>query len=64
MCIRLADALIKANKDFDMLLLPNRNHGFSSDLYFTRRRWDYLVQHLLGMTPPEGYSITQTLQSF
>ena len=29
--IRLIDSLIKANKEFDMLVMPNRNHGFAVD---------------------------------
>ena len=57
MTIQLVDALIKANKDFDMLVLPNRNHMFTIDPYFIRKKWDYLVQHLSGQTPPQGYVI-------
>ncbi len=52
---RLADALIKQNKDFDMLIVPDSHHGFRgiySD-YVTRKRWDYFVQHLHGVDPPE-----------
>ena len=48
---RLVDALIKADKDFDLLVLPNRNHGFTLEPYFIRRRWDYFVRHLLGEEP-------------
>jgi dipeptidyl aminopeptidase/acylaminoacyl peptidase len=51
----LVDALIRANKDFDLLLLPNRRHGFSSEPYMMRRRWDYFVRHLMGAEPPAGY---------
>ena len=49
----LVDALIAADKDFDLLMLPNRGHGFSDEAYMTRRRWDYFVRHLLGAEPPE-----------
>jgi dipeptidyl aminopeptidase/acylaminoacyl peptidase len=49
--------LIRHNKDFDLLLLPNRRHGFGSEPYMVRRRWDYFVRHLLGATPPAGYEI-------
>jgi dipeptidyl-peptidase-4 len=59
--IRLVDALIKANKTFDLLVLPNRNHAFSSDPYFNRRRWDYFVEHLLGEKPPDGFVIPKVI---
>ena len=51
--LQLVSALIKANKNFDTLVLPNRNHGLSRDPYFIRRRWDYFVEQFLGVTPPE-----------
>ncbi len=51
----VVDALIKANKDFDMLLLPNRGHGFAREPFMMRKRWDYFVTHLLGATPPKEY---------
>lgn len=52
----VVDALIKANKDFDLLLFPNARHGFGEDTpYMTRRRWDYFVEHLMGATPPPQY---------
>ena len=53
----MVDALIAANKDFDLLLLPNRRHGFAMEPYMIRRRWDYLVKNLLGAEPPKGYEI-------
>jgi dipeptidyl aminopeptidase/acylaminoacyl peptidase len=54
----VADALIKANKDFDFLLFPNARHGYGPDYYYMmRRRWDYFVRHLLHATPPEEYQI-------
>jgi dipeptidyl-peptidase 4 len=54
----VADALIKANKDFDLLMIPNAGHGYgSASNYMMRRRWDYFVQHLLGATPPKDYEI-------
>ena len=53
----VVDALIAANKDFDLLLLPNRGHGFGNEPYMMRRRWDYFVRHLLGTEPPDGYEI-------
>ena len=59
----VADALIKANKDFDLLMLPNVRHGFGSGatgLYVMRRRWDYFVQHLLGAQPPAQFELKAT----
>ncbi len=54
--MKLVDALIKANKDFDLLIIPNTNHGtaFKSP-YFIRRKWDYFVRNLLGAEPPVNY---------
>jgi dipeptidyl-peptidase-4 len=53
----VVDELIKANKDFDLLLLPNRDHGFGNDPYMIRRRWDYFVRYLMGAEPPQGYEL-------
>jgi dipeptidyl aminopeptidase/acylaminoacyl peptidase len=52
----VVDALIKANRDFDLLMFPNARHSFGADTnYMTRRRWDYFVRHLMGATPPAQY---------
>jgi dipeptidyl aminopeptidase/acylaminoacyl peptidase len=54
----VVDALIKANKDFDMLILPNQHHGYGADTaYVTRRRWDYFVRHLMHAEPPHEYKL-------
>ncbi len=55
--LRLADALIKANKNFDMYIVPNMYHGDSGIMWVTRRRWDYFVQHLLGVAPPRNFEL-------
>ena len=55
----VVNELIKANKDFDLLLLPNRGHGFGNEPYMVRRRWDYFVRYLLGAEPPHEYQIKQ-----
>jgi dipeptidyl aminopeptidase/acylaminoacyl peptidase len=50
--------LIKANKDFDLIMFPNRGHGYGEDSnYMTRRRWDYFVRYLYGSEPPAGYEL-------
>jgi dipeptidyl aminopeptidase/acylaminoacyl peptidase len=56
--LQVVDALIEANKDFDLLIVPNRYHGLPSP-YVTRRRWDFFVRHLLGVEPPAGYKIVE-----
>ncbi len=54
----VVDALIKAGKDFDLLMIPNAAHGYgAASNYMMRRRWDYFVTHLLGATPPKEYQI-------
>lgn len=56
--LQLVDALIKHNKDFDMLMMPNQNHPSTFDHpYYMRRHWDYFVQHLLNKSPPKNYCI-------
>ena len=58
MTLLVVDALVKANKDFDLLLLPNARHGYGMDTYYTtRRRWDYFVKNLLGATPPAQFEL-------
>jgi dipeptidyl aminopeptidase/acylaminoacyl peptidase len=56
MTIQVVDELIKANKDFDLIVAPNRAHGLNEP-YFVRKRWDFFVRHLLGKEPPAGYEI-------
>jgi len=55
--LAVVDALIAANKDFDLLLLPNRRHGYAMEPYMIRRRWDYFVKNLLGAEPPAEYGM-------
>ena len=54
----VVEALIKANKDFDLLMLPNQAHGYGSMAnYMTRKRWDYFVRYLMGVEPPKEYQL-------
>ncbi|AUC86746.1 S9 family peptidase [Polaribacter sp. ALD11] len=54
----VVEALIKANKDFDMILYPNKRHGYGDmTKYMTRKRWDYFVTHLLGAKPAESFKL-------
>ncbi|QSY51400.1 S9 family peptidase [Streptomyces griseocarneus] len=57
--LRLAERLIAADKDFELLIVPGAEHIFAGyEHYVTRRRWDFLVRNLLGVEPPEGYRLT------
>ncbi len=54
----MVDALIKANKDFDLILIPNVPHSYGpASQYMTRRRWDYFVRYLAGGVPPTEYQM-------
>jgi dipeptidyl-peptidase 4 len=50
---KLAEYLIRAGKDFDMLILPGTNHSFgrADGDYFTKVRWNYFIRHLLPAEP-------------
>jgi len=49
--MQVVNALIKANKDFDMLVIPGGGHGVAETPYGARRRQDFFVRHLLGVEP-------------
>jgi len=53
----VAKALMDANKDFDLLIFPNKGHGLGQ--YWMRRRWDYFVRHLKGTEPPKEFEFGQ-----
>ena len=55
MTFRLVDALIKAGKDFDMLVIPDAEHGLPA--YSIKKRWDYFVRWLLGGEPARDYHL-------
>ncbi len=49
--MQVVNALIKADKDFDLLVVPGGGHGIAESPYGTRRRRDFFVRHLLGVEP-------------
>ncbi|HXS21323.1 MAG TPA: prolyl oligopeptidase family serine peptidase, partial [Steroidobacteraceae bacterium] len=54
----VVQALIKANKSFDMIAIPNARHPYGyATPYITRRRWDYFVRYLAGDTPPANFAL-------
>ena len=49
--MQVCDALIDANKEFDLVVLPGMNHT-SGGTYGERKRRDFFVKHILGLDPP------------
>ncbi|HEY0074003.1 MAG TPA: prolyl oligopeptidase family serine peptidase, partial [Abditibacteriaceae bacterium] len=49
--MQVADALIKAGKDFELIVFPGAGHGASESPYGQRRRMDFFVRHLFGVEP-------------
>lgn len=50
---KLAEALVNADKQFDLLILPGQRHGYQGKArsYFIKKRWNYFIEHLLGAKP-------------
>ena len=57
MTMQVVNALIAANKSFDLLILPDRAHAMHQEPYVIRRTWDFFVRHLLGVEPVRNYEI-------
>lgn len=63
--MQLVDALIAHNKDFDLVIMPNQNHGTtSSHPYSIRKNWDFFVRHLLEIKPPKNYRLKEMPDNF
>jgi dipeptidyl aminopeptidase/acylaminoacyl peptidase len=54
---QVANALIKASKTFDMLVIPGQDHnagrGGETGPYGEKKQWDFFVHHLMGAEPPD-----------
>ena len=59
---RVLDALQKANKDVDLLVMPTSGHYLANG-YMVRRAWDYLLKHLRGEEPPTNFKLTTTIDT-
>ena len=58
--IRVVNALIRANKRFDLLLLPGQRHGFGDmNEYFFWRMADYYSEHLMGSSKKDEVDIVE-----
>jgi dipeptidyl aminopeptidase/acylaminoacyl peptidase len=51
--MQVVNALVKAGKDFELLIVPGAGHGVGESPYGSRRRADFFVRHLLGVEPPD-----------
>jgi len=58
----VVEALIAADKDFDLVVLPNSSHGFGNRRYFMKRRWDFFVEHLQGVKSPSAFSFADNIK--
>ena len=52
--MQVVNALIKADKDFELLVMPGQGHGVVGSPYGKRRLQDFFVRHLLGVEPRNG----------
>ena len=59
---QFVDRLVQANKDFDLVILPNGGHGHDTNHYGLRRIWDHLVRHLLGQDPPKNFKLSNGIE--
>ena len=51
--LRLADRLVAADKDFELLIVPGAEHLFIDSIHYLRKRgWDFLVRELMATEPP------------
>ena len=49
--MQVVNALIKANKDFELVVIPGAHHTMGED-FGEHKRYDFFVRHLMGITPP------------
>lgn len=54
--MQFANALIKANKDFELVTIPGMGHSSGGD-FGERKRKDFFVKHLMGVDPPSWEAI-------
>lgn len=62
LALQLVDALTRANRRYDLMYLPGRDHNFfRTDAYYVQRMWDYFVEHLHGVEPPDDFRLELSL---
>lgn len=58
----VVQALIEAEKEFDLVVFPEARHGFGNGRYFMKRRWDYFVRHLKNTEPPADFRFADNIR--
>ncbi|MGE3563042.1 MAG: prolyl oligopeptidase family serine peptidase [Phycisphaerales bacterium] len=58
--MQVVNALVKADKDFDLLVIPGTGHGAAETPYGRRRRADFFVRHLIGEEPRRAGEVDST----
>jgi hypothetical protein len=61
--MQVVNALIKANKDFDLLVVPGANHGVAGSPYGRRKVQDFFVRNLLAVNPPDRNGVIVAMES-
>lgn len=56
--MQVANALIKAGRDFELVALPGVHHTMGED-FGERKRFDFFVRNLLGVNPPQWDDVTR-----
>jgi dipeptidyl-peptidase-4 len=59
MTLQVINELIKADKDFDVMVYPNRGHGYFNEVFNLRLTWNYFVKHLMGAEPNPEFRIVR-----
>ena len=59
--LQVVDALIKANKDFELVVLPGVRHSMGES-YGEHKRFDFFVKELMGVEPPKWEELKRKLK--
>lgn len=60
--MQMANAFMEANKDFDLLIVPNETHYLYNHKFFTLKRWNYFIEHLMGVDPVWDYKLGENFE--
>jgi dipeptidyl-peptidase-4 len=56
--LQVVKALIKADKDFELIIFPGGGHGSGSSPYGNRRRVEFFARHLLGADSSKNSAVS------